>query len=140
MRLVRDASGRVNVVRSRGTEELTIVDPVTGAERTVSATTVAPVADESELHLVADAIPTPIEPPLATVGDPRALGILGVLEAAGPLPATTMLAFESLCESDLHGIVGELRAAGLVEEAIVDGRRGYRTTQAAEDALAHTRD
>jgi hypothetical protein len=140
MRVVRDTADRVNVVRSRRADERTILDPATGIERTVPAEDVAPVLDEPELQLIAETLPELEGSPLASIGDPRALGVLGVLEAAGQLPATMLLAFESICESDLNGIVGELRAAGLVEETTVDGRSGYRTTEAAERALAAVRD
>lgn len=140
MRLVRDQSGRAHVVSARDGDHLDIVDPATGRERTVPATDVDPVVDEPELPVLAAALPTDPGSPLDGIGDPRAVGLLGVLEAAGPLPATMLLAFESLCESDLHGIVGELSAAGYVEQTTVDGRSGYRTTAAAERTLAGLRD
>jgi len=140
MRVVRDGAGRINVVRERSDEQRVLVDPATGTERTVSAADVVPVVDEPELELVASALPDPTDSPLASIGDARARGILGVLEAAGPLPATMLLAFESLCESDLHGTVGELRAAGLVAETTVDGHSGYRMTETAARTLADLRD
>jgi len=40
-----------------------------------------------------------------------------------------------LCESDLHGLLGEFRAAGLVQEAEVFGQRGYDATETASDAV-----
>ncbi|SFH78202.1 hypothetical protein SAMN04488066_13015, partial [Halorubrum aquaticum] len=38
-------------------------------------------------------------------------------------------------ESDLHGRLAEFRVAELIEEADVDGRRGYVATPVAETAV-----
>jgi hypothetical protein len=48
----------------------------------------------------------------------------------------TLLGATDLCESDLVGLITELRAAGLVEEATVGGERGYAATGEAREAVA----
>jgi len=72
--------------------------------------------------------------------DDRALGLLLELDADGPIPVRTLLSSSGLCESDLHGLLAELRAAGLVTETEVAGERGYETTDAASDALERLRE
>jgi hypothetical protein len=52
----------------------------------------------------------------------------------------TLLDAYDLCESDLHGLLAEFRAAGLVAEARVAGERGYEATEATHDAVARLRD
>ena len=76
---------------------------------------------------------------LTRVPDERALGLLVELDARGPLSVRALLDYD-LCESDLHGLVAELRAAGLVEEADVAGERGYDLTATAAEALAAVTD
>jgi phage FluMu protein gp41 len=67
--------------------------------------------------------------------DDRALALLGEIDADGPFAVRTLLSRHDLCESDLHGLCAELRAAGLLAEAEVAGERGYRTTERAREAL-----
>ena len=67
--------------------------------------------------------------------DDRALALLGEIDADGPFAVRTLLSRYDLCESDLHGLCAELRAAGLLAEAEVAGERGYRTTERARQAL-----
>ena len=61
------------------------------------------------------------------------------LDERGPMAVRTVLASYDLCESELHGLFGELRAAGLVAEADVDGRRGYRLTDGGREAIEAVR-
>lgn len=75
------------------------------------------------------------EEPLRSIADEATLALLVELEIEGPTPAVELLARTELCESDLHGILGELRAAQLVVETDLPGGRGYRTTTRASDAL-----
>jgi DNA-binding IclR family transcriptional regulator len=62
------------------------------------------------------------------------------LDARGPVAVRTLLDGTDLCESDLHGLLAEFRAAGLVTEADASGRRGYDTTERAGAALSRLRD
>jgi DNA-binding MarR family transcriptional regulator len=64
-----------------------------------------------------------------------ALGLLVDLDERGPLAVRDLLGDTELCESDLHGLVGELRAAGLVAETEVDGDRCYRLTDEGRTGL-----
>ena len=66
----------------------------------------------------------------------RSLGLLIELVDRGPCSTIELLDSYDLCESDLHGLLGEFRAAGLVEEATANGQRGYATTDEASEALA----
>ena len=72
---------------------------------------------------------------METARDDRALALLGEIDADGPFAVRTLLSRYDLCESDLHGLCAELRAAGLLAEAEVAGERGYRTTDRARQAL-----
>jgi hypothetical protein len=109
-------------------------DPETGEERYLPNDEVT-VTGESPLTVAADAVPDPQRRLLTAVHSEATLGLLVELEERGPLPAREILARYDLCESDLHGRITELRAAGLVREADVDGERGYRTTALAREAL-----
>ena len=44
------------------------------------------------------------------------------------------------CESDLHGRLAELRAAGLIEEATIGGERGYDAAESTVEVLSMLRD
>jgi DNA-binding PadR family transcriptional regulator len=43
------------------------------------------------------------------------------------------------CESDLHGLLAELQAAGLITESQVAGERGYEVTEKGSVALGVVR-
>jgi hypothetical protein len=140
MDIVRDDSGRPLVPTERDGDDWWTVDVATGELRTVPAATVDAVTDEPPLSVAARALPRPTEPPLDSILDVRALGLLVLLDATGPRAVRSLLGIDGLCESDLHGAVGELAAAGLATETDVAGRRGYRVTDAARTALAALRD
>ncbi|MGN8214022.1 DUF7346 family protein [Halococcus salifodinae] len=74
-----------------------------------------------------------------TTRDDRALALLREIDANGPFAVRTLLSRYDLCESDLHGLCAELRAAGLLAEAEVAGERGYRTTERARKELEQVR-
>jgi DNA-binding IclR family transcriptional regulator len=74
---------------------------------------------------------------LSAAHNDRSLGLLVELDTRGPLSVHELLDAYDLCESDLHGLLGEFRAAGLIEEAEVTGRRGYDATETTSEALAH---
>lgn len=62
----------------------------------------------------------------ARVGSNSAVALFIELAVAGPASARELLDRLDVCESDLHGAVSELRAAGVVESTTVYGERGYR--------------
>ncbi|WP_229115562.1 DUF7346 family protein [Halapricum desulfuricans] len=66
----------------------------------------------------------------------RALALVLELAVGGPASARQLLDRFDACESELNGTASELRAAGLIEPTTVHGQRGYRTTDAARDAIA----
>jgi hypothetical protein len=63
----------------------------------------------------------------------RALGLLAEVRRRDPVSVRTLLDDYALCESDLHGILAEFRAAGLLAETRVAGERGYETTPTLAD-------
>jgi hypothetical protein len=135
MRTVRDEAGtRLLVVEESG-ESVRVRDPETGEERYVRKDRLDAVDGDSPLVTAARGIPEPHRRLLTAVHDERALGLLVELDERGPLAVTTLLSSYDLCESDLHGLLGEFRAADLVAETTVGGVRGYETTPAASSAL-----
>jgi DNA-binding IclR family transcriptional regulator len=74
------------------------------------------------------------------VHDERALDLLSALDARERVGVRELLSTAGCCESDLHGLLAELRAAGLVAETTAASERGYRTTRAGSEALARFRD
>ncbi|QSG11438.1 Transcriptional regulator, HTH domain [Halapricum desulfuricans] len=66
----------------------------------------------------------------------RALALVLELAVGGPASARQLLDRFDACESELNGTASELRAAGLIVPTTVYGQRGYRTTDAAQDAIA----
>ena len=65
--------------------------------------------------------------------------LLVELADRGPVPVVDLLGAYDLCESDLHGLLTEFRAAGLIEETPVFGERGYDATDLARDAVDELR-
>lgn len=67
------------------------------------------------------------------IHDPR---VPELLEYFGPEPVRvrTLLAKTTFCESDLHGLLGELTAAGVLEERRIAGERCYSLTTEAKNA------
>jgi hypothetical protein len=110
MRPVRDEDGAPYLLVERSADTSRVRDPRTGEERRLPTDRLSP-AD-------------------------GALGVVADLVDRGPLPVRALLSDHGLCESDLHGLLAELRAAGLVREATVGGRRGYAATDAARAAVA----
>ncbi|MUW14538.1 hypothetical protein GJ633_07515 [Halorubrum sp. CBA1125] len=135
MQTVRDADGETHLLVKRSAESSRVRDPVTGEERYVDNGDLTVVEGESPLATAASGVPAPVRRVLRAVHDDRSLGLLAVLVDSGPTPVTDLLDATDLCESDLHGTVTEFRAAGLVAEADVDGRRGYEATDVAVEAI-----
>ncbi|SFS01274.1 hypothetical protein SAMN05216559_2473 [Halomicrobium zhouii] len=140
MRTVRDADGDRYLLLKESSESSRVRDPETGEERHVPNDELEPVDGESPLETAAKAVPEPARRLVTAVPDKRALGLLVEVDDRGPLDVHVLLDSYDLCESDLHGLLAEFRAAGLVEETDVAGRRGYQITDAGHDALARLRD
>lgn len=125
MRTVEDEEGNRYLLVKESADASRVRDPATGSERYVENDRLAPVEDESPLVTVARSIPAPARRFVLAVRDDRALGLLVELADVGPASVRRLLADYDLCESDLHGLLGEFRSAGLIEETTVDGERGY---------------
>lgn len=137
MRTVRDESGTHYVLLKQSSESSLVRDPETGAEKHVANEELEPIDGESPLATAATAVPDSVRTVLTAAHDDRALGLLLELNRRGPLSVHDLLDSYDLCESDLHGLLGEFRAAGLVETTEVLGQPGYEATGMTTEALAH---
>ncbi|MFW6318252.1 MAG: DUF7346 family protein [Halorubrum sp.] len=135
MQTVRDADGETYLLVKRSAQSSRVRDPATGAERYVDNDELAVVDGESPLATAAAGIPAPVRRTVRAVHDDRSLGLLVLVVDEGPLSAVELLDTAGMCESDLHGTITELRAAGLIDEAEVGGRRGYAATDSASNAI-----
>ena len=139
MRSVRDDSGTRYLLLKQSGDSSRVRNPETGEECYIENHRLEPVDGESPLVTAASAVPESVRTVLSAVHDDRSLGLLLDLDARGPLAIRTLLSAYDLCESDLHGLLTEFRAAGLVAETRVAGERGYETTETATDGLSHLR-
>jgi hypothetical protein len=135
MQTVRDADGETYLLVKRSARSSRVRDPATGAERYVDNDELSVVDGESPLATAAAGIPASVRQTVRAVHDERSLGLLVVVVDEGPLSAVELLDTADMCESDLHGTITELRAAGLIEEVEVGGRRGYAATDSASEAI-----
>jgi hypothetical protein len=137
VRTVEHCGDRYLLVKQSGESSL-VYDPETGEERYLPNEELT-VTGDSPLELAAGAVPEASRRILTAVHSEQALGLLVELDERGPMSVREVLGAYDLCESDLHGLFGELRAAGLVTEADVAGERGYRLTDLAREGLAELR-
>jgi len=135
MQTVRDPNGDTYLLVKRSAESSRVRDPDTGEERYVDNADLTVIDGESPLATAASGVPAPVRRLLRAVHDDRSLGLLAVIADEGPLSVIELLDATGMCESDLHGTVTELRAAGLIREADVAGRRGYAATETAIEAV-----
>jgi hypothetical protein len=140
MQTVRDGDGETYLLVKRSSESSRVRDPATGAERYVDNDDLSVVDGESPLATAASGVPEPVRRALGAVRHDRSLGLLALVVDEGPIAAIDLLDAADMCESDLHGALSEFRAAGLVDEAEVAGRRGYEATPVAVEALGLLRD
>jgi len=135
MRAVVDAAGRRSLLLRENGEQALLRDVGTGDQRTVPLEDVESI-DAAPLETLTGDLPDPLPTPLDRAPTDRALALLVELHVAGPRPVRALLDDTTLCESDLHGLVGDLRVAGLVTETAVGGDRGYGLTEEAQVTLA----
>jgi hypothetical protein len=140
MRTVRDAAGNRLLLVKQSNDASRVRDPETGEERYVDNDELSLVDGESPLVTAAAGVPASVRRLLTAVPNERALGLLVELVDRGPVAIVDLLDSYDLCESDLHGLLTEFRAAGLVEEATVFGERGYDATDLARDGVGALRD
>lgn len=129
MRTVADAEGRRYLLRKQSREAWLVRDPETGEEHHLPASTLSVVDGESPLETAARGVPDSVERDLDLPGE-RAFGLLAEIRQRGPVGVRALLESYDLCESDLHGLLGEFVAAGLVVETHFAGERGYEPTEA----------
>ena len=131
MRTVEDREGNRFVLLKRSRSSSLVRDVSTGERRHLPTDELAVVDGVSPLEAAAASLPAAARTLVTAARDRRTLGLLVALEAADGLSARALLDAEDVCEADLNGLVGELRAAGLLETASVDGEPGYRLTEDA---------
>lgn len=138
MQTVETADGTRYLLLKRSSESSLVRDPETGEERYVSNDSLERI-DRSPLETAAVGVPAPVRRLVTSVPDSRALGLLLEIDSRGPMSVRALLTEYDLCESDLHGLIGEFRAAGLIEETDVDGERGYTVSAEGRDVLDRLR-
>ena len=139
MRTVSDVDGNRYLLIKQSSDASLVRDPETGAERYIDNDQLDPHDGESPLVTAAAAIDPPVRRLLTATHNDRSLGLIIELVDRGPCSALDLLDSYDLCESDLHGLLTEFRAAGLIEEATTHGRRGYDATELAEQAVGRLR-
>lgn len=139
MRSVRDDQGRRYLVLKESDGSILVRDTETGEERYLSSAELEPV-DTPPLETAATGIPTSVRRVVRTAHDERTLGLLVETVDRGEMSVRDLLAETTLCESDLHGTLAELVAAGLLVETTVGGERGYEPTDVTEAAIEHLRE
>ena len=139
VRTVEDDSGTRYVLLKRSGDSSLVRDPTTGEERYVENEALSAVEGESPLETAARAVPGPTRRVLRAVHSDTALGLLVELDERGPVAVRDLMGSYDLCESDLHGLLAEFTAAGLVTEARVVGERGYELTDIAREGLTALR-
>lgn len=139
MQTVADAEGTHYLLVKRSSNASLVRDPETGTEQYLDNDQLTVVDGESPLVTAAAAVDPAIRRLLSATHDDRSLGLIVELVDRGPCSTLVLLDGYGLCESDLHGLLGEFRAAGLVEEATTQGRRGYDATDLARRAVDQLR-
>jgi hypothetical protein len=138
MQTVSDENGDHYLLVKRSGESSLVRDPATGEEQYLPNETLT-VESDSPLTTAAEGIPPATRRAILACRDDRSLGLLLELTERGPTAVETLLSAYDLCESDLHGILTEFRAAGLLRETTVAGQPGYEPTSAAEGAVERFR-
>ncbi|WP_144901765.1 DUF7346 family protein [Halobellus captivus] len=140
MQTVRDADGDPYLLVKRSAESSRVRDPATGEERYLPNETLRfDAGDAAPLSVAASGIPKATRRLVTAAHDEQSLGLLVELADRGPISVVELLDAYSLCESDLHGRLSELRAARLIEEATVYGERGYDATEETRRAVESLR-
>jgi len=135
MRSVRDDEGNEYLLVKRSAESSLVRDPATGTERYLPNADLHAAGETDPLRTAAEAVPAPVRRVLTAAPNDQALGLLVEFVDRGPLAVRTLLDAYDLCESDLHGLLAEFRAAGLIAEERVAGERGYGATETTREAV-----
>jgi hypothetical protein len=127
MRTVADEAGDRYLLLKQSSDSWLVRDPATGDEYHRPAADLRVVDGESPLETAAASAPEAVHDALPRLDD-RAIGLLVEIKEREPIGVRALLDAYDLCESDLHGLLAEFQAAGLVAETRVGGERGYETT------------
>lgn len=140
MQTVRDSKGkRYLLIKSSG-ESSRVRDPATGDEQYLPNSDLEAVEGTSPLVAAAAGVPESVRRVMSAAHDERSLGLLIEVVDNGPLSVVALLGDYDLCESDLHGLLSEFRAAGLLVTAESNGKRGYDATEIARQGVTQLRD
>ncbi len=139
MQTVADSEGTHYLLVKQSSDASLVRDPETGAEQYLDNDQLTVVDGESPLITAASAVDPAVRRLLTATHDDRSLGLVVELVDCGPCSTLELLDGYGLCESDLHGLLAEFRAAGLVDEATAQGRRGYDATDLAHQAVDQLR-
>lgn len=140
MRTVRTDDGDRYLLVEESAESCLVRDPDSGETRHVPTERLTACDDASPLATAAAGVPDAVTAALTAVHDEQSLGLLCDLVDRGPTPARTLPGAYDYCESDLHGLLAEFRAAGLVATTTVAGERAYEPTAEAVAAVEHLRE
>jgi predicted nucleotidyltransferase len=134
-RTVEDTEGNRYLLIKQSGESSLVRQPETGDRRHIPNEDLTVVEDASTVDTVLESLSEDVLTLVTAVHDDRMLAVLHEIDVEGPIAVRTLLSAYDFCESDLHGILGELTAGGLVRETRVAGERGYETTERASVAL-----
>ncbi|MFP9190747.1 DUF7346 family protein [Natronosalvus vescus] len=136
MKPVRDEDGRRYLLLKRSSESSLVRDPATGETRHIPTDQLETLPGASPLEMAAAVIDESVRTLLLSIPDERTLGLVLEIDAHGELGVRTILDRYDFCESDLHGRLTVLNAAGVLEETTVNGERGYTLTSEATQAIS----
>ncbi len=136
---VSDEEGNRYLLLKRSAESSLVRDPETGERFHLPNEDIEIEKEIPTAETVLQGIPEEVVTLVTAVHDERALALLVELGAEGPMSVRTLLSAYDFCESDLHGLLAELTAAGLISEVRVTGERGYELTETGREALDRVR-
>ena len=139
MQTVRDDNGSRYLLLKRSSDTSLVRDPESGHTQYLENSRLTTIENDSPLTTAAEAVEPAVHRLMTATADERALGLVIELVDRGPISVVELLEIDDLCESDLHGMIGEFRAAGLLTEADAEGRRGYDATPLATLAVEQLR-
>ncbi|MFC6961800.1 DUF7346 family protein [Halocatena marina] len=135
MRTVRTDDGCRYLLIKRSSGSSLVRDPETGDERYIENEKLE-CTGVSSLETAAQAIAAPVRRIIRVASSDHALGVLIILDRRGPMAAVDLMECSDLCESDLNGLLTELRAAELIETVSIGGVPGYKTTEQASEGIS----
>lgn len=134
MRTVRADDGSRYLLQKRSGDTSLVCDPATGEEHYINTDRLELCDEIPPLETIGATVPDHSRKEIG-VSDDRALGLLVVLERHEPIAAVDLIEFTELCESDLNGLLTELRAGGLVE-SVSDPVLGYELSTRARSNVS----